>query len=337
MHMADALLSPAVGGVLYAASAGSIAYAVHKTKLDELCEKKLPMMAVSGAFVFAAQMINFTIPGTGSSGHIGGGILLAGLLGGPPALLALTAVLTIQCLFFADGGLLALGANIFNMGVIPCLIVYPLLFKPLLKRGLTRKRITLAALLSAVVGLQLGAFGVVLETLASGVTELPFDAFLAMMQPIHLAIGTVEGVITATVLNFVYQMRPELLESSTDGHVLKADVSMKKTVAALAILAVLVGGGLSLYASANPDGLEWSMENVAGTAQLEREGGIYDTAATIQERTALLPDYDFAAGEGTGTSFSGIAGAALTCLLAGGAGLAVSAAKKRRVKAPAQK
>lgn len=82
MHMSDALLSPAVGGAMYAVSAVSIAYAVQKIKKDDLGEKNLPMMAVAGAFTFAAQMINFTIPGTGSSGHIGGGILLAGLLGG---------------------------------------------------------------------------------------------------------------------------------------------------------------------------------------------------------------------------------------------------------------
>ena len=78
MHMSDALLSPAVGGAMYAVSAVSIAYAVQKVKKDDLGEKNLPMMAVAGAFTFAAQMINFTIPGTGSSGHIGGGILLAG-------------------------------------------------------------------------------------------------------------------------------------------------------------------------------------------------------------------------------------------------------------------
>ncbi len=72
-------------------------------------------------------MINFTIPGTGSSGHIGGGILLAMLLGEFPALLTIASVLVIQCLIFADGGLLALGANIFNMGVIPCLIVFPII------------------------------------------------------------------------------------------------------------------------------------------------------------------------------------------------------------------
>ncbi|MDR2403395.1 MAG: energy-coupling factor ABC transporter permease, partial [Spirochaetaceae bacterium] len=134
--MADALISPAVGGAAWAVSAAAVAYSTVKIK-NELGDKKVPLMAVAGAFVFAAQMINFTIPATGSSGHIGGGILLAGLLGAFPALLTIAAVLVIQCLCFADGGLLALGCNILNMGVIPCLVVYPLIFKPILGKGYT--------------------------------------------------------------------------------------------------------------------------------------------------------------------------------------------------------
>ena len=121
MHMADALLSPAVGGAMTVVSAAAIGYAVKKISRDGLDEKKIPLMGVMGAFVFAGQMINFTIPGTGSSGHIGGGVLLAALLGPYPALIALASVLLIQCLLFADGGLLAYGCNVFNMGVCACL------------------------------------------------------------------------------------------------------------------------------------------------------------------------------------------------------------------------
>ena len=235
MHMSDALLSPAVGGAMYAASAAAIGWSIYKMKKEDASASgitdsfdsgfsaaKLPLMAVAGAFVFAAQMINFTIPGTGSSGHIGGGILLAGMLGGCPALLTIAAVLIIQCLFFADGGLLALGANIFNMGVIPCLIIYPLIFRPVMKRAarggsgqkLATGRMTAAAIISAVLGLQLGAFGVVLETTASGITALPFSTFVLLMQPIHLAIGIVEGVITAAVFVYVNNSRPEILRSA---------------------------------------------------------------------------------------------------------------------------
>lgn len=342
MHMSDALLSPAVGGAMYAVSAVSIAYAVQKVKKDDLGEKKLPMMAVAGAFTFAAQMINFTIPGTGSSGHIGGGILLAGLLGGTPSVVTLTAVLLIQCLFFADGGLLALGANIFNMGVIPCLFVCPLIFRPILRKGVTHKRIMIASVVSCVVGLQLGAFCVVLQTLASGVTELPFHTFVLLMQPIHLAIGFVEGIITAGILNFVYQMRPEILTDVLDRQVLSDDgkaykeesagdragsMSAKKVILIFAVLAILVGGGLSLYASANPDGLEWSVEKTAGAAELKEEGAVQKVLGGIQQKIAILPDYDFKNGRGKGTSFAGVVGAGITCLLIGAAGWGISRAK----------
>ena len=337
MHMADALLSPAVGGVMYAASAASVVYASVKVKKEELGEKKLPIMAVAGAFVFAGQMINFTIPATGSSGHIGGGILLAGLLGGYPALLALAAVLIIQCLFFADGGLLALGCNIFNMGVIPCLLVYPLIYKPILKKGFSYKRIALASVLSVVIGLQLGAFGVVLETLASGITALPFSTFVIMMQPIHLAIGLVEGIVTAAILSFVYKMRPEIMESSAAGTPVQKTLPVKKLVIVLVVLTVVVGGALSWLASSNPDGLEWAMEKTAGTAELEAEGDIFDDAAAVQESTAFMPDYDYAsAGDdasSTGTSVAGIAGGIMTFALAGLTGLVISKTKKRKASA----
>lgn len=337
MHMIDALVSPAVGAVMWAGGAGAVFYVARKITKTEFSEKKLPVMAVSGAFVFAAQMINFTIPGTGSSGHIGGGILLAALLGEFPALLTLSAVLIIQCLLFADGGLLALGANIFNMGVIPCLIVFPLVFRPALKKSITRGRLSAVAMISAVLGLQLGAFGVVLETQASGITQLPFQTFVAMMQPIHLAIGIGEGFVTAAVLVFVYQMRPELIGSAVKKEKLEGASSVKKVTVVLAILAVLVGGGLSLFASSNPDGLEWSMEKVTGSGEMEAAGTVYDMVSSIQEKTAFLPDYDFEAGEGTGTGVSGVVGAVLTSVLALVTGAVTSAVKKWKKRSLAEK
>ncbi|MDD3921720.1 MAG: energy-coupling factor ABC transporter permease [Eubacteriales bacterium] len=334
MHMADALLSPAVGITMCAVSTGMIGLASAKVQKSELGEKKLPMMAVAGAFVFAAQMINFTIPGTGSSGHIGGGILLAAMLGGYPAFLTICAVLLIQCLFFADGGLLALGCNIFNMGVIPCLAVYPLLFKPLLHKGVTKKRLTTASVCSAVVALQLGAFAVVLQTLLSSITALPFGAFVSVMQPIHLAIGLVEGLITAAVLCFVQQVRPELLESAAMRQTIPQGVPMKRVVILFSVLALLIGGGLSLAASAYPDGLEWSMEKTAGTAELQAEGRLFEDAAAIQEQTALLPDYEYPSGSDgkavSGTTAAGLIGTAMTFVLAGGAGLLIYIIKKRK-------
>ena len=327
MHMSDALLSPTVGLTMCAVSAGALAVSAARVQRSQLTRQKLPMMAVGGAFVFAAQMINFTIPGTGSSGHIGGGILLATLLGGGPALLALAAVLVVQCLFFADGGLLALGCNIFNMGVLPCLVVYPLVVRPLLCRGLTPR-----GLLGAVLGLQLGAFGVVLETQLSGITALPFGTFAALMQPIHLAIGLGEGLVTAGVLCFVARVQPEVLESTQQARPMEKTASVKKIAVLLLCLTAAVAGGLSLFASQNPDGLEWAVQAVAGSTELEAEGAVQEGAAALQEKTALMPDYDYADGEGNGTSTAGVVGSALTFTLAGGVGLALAAAKKRRAK-----
>src|SRR5512147_1567946 len=195
MHMADALLSPAVGGTMWAATAGTIAWCSAKVR-REPDDRKVPLMGVLGAFLFAAQMINFTIPATGSSGHLGGGLLLAILLGPHPAFLTIASVLFVQALFFADGGLLALGCNIFNMGFIPAFIVYPFVYRKLVGRDPGRLRLTLATMAAAIVGLQLGPFSVVLETLFSGVSALPFAPFLLLMQPVHLAIGVVEGFVT---------------------------------------------------------------------------------------------------------------------------------------------
>ena len=333
MHMADALLSPAVGATMCAVSAAANAYAVKRIKKDDLCEKKIPVMGVMGAFVFAAQMINFTIPATGSSGHIGGGIMLAAMIGGFPALLSISAVLIIQCLFFADGGLLALGCNIFNLGVIPCLIVYPLLFKPLIKKGITLGRLTAASIISVVVSLQLGAFCVVLQTQLSGNTELPFAAFLLLMQPIHLAIGAAEGVITAAVVCFVYKMRPEIVESASERTAIQKGVPMKNVLIALALIAVLAGGVLSVFASSYPDGLEWAIKKTTGQ-EPETGGEGFEQALPIRGTSAIMPDYDFkdAAenGSGAGTAVAGIIGGALTFALAGGAAFAISAYKKKR-------
>ncbi|MDR1618599.1 MAG: energy-coupling factor ABC transporter permease, partial [Treponema sp.] len=267
----------------------------------------------------------------------GGGILLAAALGPFPALLALAAVLLIQCLFFADGGLLAYGCNVFNMGVVSCLLAYPLIFRPIVKGGLSKKRITAASVLSVVAGLQAGALCVVLETILSGVTELPPGPFLLLMQPIHLAIGVVEGLVTAAVLCYVHSLRPELLDSSLENTRMPAKVPMRRILVSFIVLTVLVGGGLSIFASAYPDGLEWSMEGVAGTAELEREGAVYAAAGAAVEKTAFMPDYAFpgegepsAAAEAAGTAAAGLAGSLITVLAAGGLGLVIGRARKKQ-------
>ena len=333
MHMVDALLSPTVGFAMIAISVATIGVSVAKVKEDELSEKRIPVMGVAGAMVFAAQMINFAIPVTGSSGHIGGGILLAGLLGGIPAFLSIAAVLIIQCLFFADGGLLALGCNIFNLGVIPCLVIYPLIFKPLLKNGTDSKRLSRASVVSVVVGLELGAFCVVLQTLASGITELPFGTFLALMLPVHFVIGLAEGIVTAAVLCFIYKMCPDIIDSSLSRQ--RLNVSTKKAFVTLALLTVTAGSALSLFASTNPDGLEWAIGKTTpfGTeTSLDAEGTIFDNAARLQEKTAFLPNYAFASDPDNpaGTSVSGLVGAAIVFILAWITGLFISKVKRSK-------
>ena len=334
MHMADALLSPAVGGILILISLAAILFSVYKLKQNGLDEKKIPMMAVLGAFVFAAQMINFTIPLTGASGHIVGGILLAALLGPYAALIVLSIVLIIQCLFFGDGGLLAIGCNIFNLSVLTCFIAYPSIFKPIVKNGITPFKLMSASVLAVVVGLQLGAFAVVLETLASGITELPFTTFVALMQPIHLVIGLAEGIITGSVLIYVLKERPELIEKPAAK---TSRRSVKKMTAVLLVSTLLIAGGFSLFASSSPDGLEWSIEGITGSTELEREGGIYDTAANIIQRTAIMPDYGFKSdgedGSAIGTSTAGITGSILTLMLVAFIGYAVYYAAKRKKSA----
>ena len=222
MHMADALLTPAVAGVMYAASAvvaGASIVELHKEEKQDLISaaKKLPTMAVMSALVFAGQMINYTIPGTGSSGHLCGGLLLTSVLGPWAGFLSMIVILTIQCLFFADGGLLALGANVWNMAFYGCFVGYFLIYRPLMRsrcfarrgeRAANRLKITLASVLGCVLTLQLGAFSVVLETTLSGITALPLGAFAVLMQPIHLAIGLVEGLITAAVLPLLSHAEP---------------------------------------------------------------------------------------------------------------------------------
>lgn len=319
MHMVDALISPAVAGTMYVASAAMAGYSVKKVK-EENDPKKIPVMGVMGAFVFAAQMINFTIPGTGSSGHLCGGILLSALLGPYAGFLTMIGILLTQCLFFADGGLLALGCNIWNMAFYGCFIGSFLIWKPMMKGGITKRKIILASILGSVITLQMGAFSVVLETTLSGVSELPFSSFVSVMQPIHLAIGFVEGVVSAAVLCFIHSARPELLWCSDPQLEGEGSMSLKKTLTVMGVLTVFVGGVLSLFASAFPDGLEWSIGKLIGETEIVNGAAPYQAAEQIQSSTSFLPDYGFTGSESMlGTTVSGIVGCLIVVLICVGA------------------
>lgn len=327
MHMSDALITPAVGGVMWGATAVTAAYCAKKVR-EDLDESKIPLMGVAGAFIFASQMLNFTIPGTGSSGHLGGGLILTILLGPYAAFLVMASVLTVQALFFADGGLLALGANIFNLGFFPAFVAFPLVYKKIVGDNPSMGRIVTGGILGALVGLQLGALGVVLETTLSGVSELPFATFLAMMMPIHLAIGLVEGLVTAAVVAFVYKAQPEILARSSKRESLKG-LNLRPVLIGLVSAALVSGVGFAWFASASPDGLEWSIARVTGVEEIEGASAeLHESLAALQGRTSILPDYAFPAGEEAaeeeaawpaveaGTSASGVVGGALTLALA---------------------
>lgn len=311
MHMADALLSPGVAGVMYAASAAAAARSVHKLEQNhDTTDKIIPTMGVMGAFVFAAQMINFTIPGTGSSGHLCGGMLLTAVVGPYAAFLTMIGVLLIQCLLFADGGLMALGANVWNMAFYGC-FVGGLLWKAAMRRGISKRKIVLTSVLGCVLTLQLGALSVSVETLASGITALPFTAFLLAMQPIHLAIGLVEGAVTAAVLVFLQQARPAMLWQAHADEA-KQPLTLRRTLGLVAAAAAVTAGVLSLFASAFPDGLEWSLQRLTGSTELEAAGPVQAFFARIQALTALLPDYNLAGSESAvGGSAAGLIGAAV--------------------------
>ena len=317
MHMSDALITPVVGGTMLVTSSGVMGYSIRTIKI-EIFEKRLPLMAVMGAFLFAAQMINFAIPGTGSSGHIGGGMLLSILLGPAAGFLTMACVLLIQALFFADGGLLAFGCNLINLGFFTAYVAYPLVFKPMVGRGMSRKTIMAASILASIVGLQLGSLGVVTETFLSGRTELTLGVFLLFMQPIHLAIGLVEGVITGVVVNYLYSQNAHMIYGETEeaGH---SQHSQRRVVMGIAVAALVIGGLVSLFASASPDGLEWAIERTANTDELVNGSSIVQWFESFQSDVAVMPDYGFddeGISEVAETSIAGIVGSLLTLLVA---------------------
>lgn len=294
MHVSDALISPPVAAVGTLISASLIVLSAKKLKQNNR-EDIISLMGVMGAFVFAAQMINFTIPGTGSSGHLIGGIFLSAILGFWGGFITLCSILIVQCLIFADGGLLALGCNIFNMAVTSCLIAYPLIFKPITKSN-SSKRIVLASILSSIIALEIGAFAVTLETEASGITALPFSSFIKFMLPIHFVIGLIEGLVTGSLLLFILKRCPSILNNKTERNLHK-EKSKTQILLIFGVITLILSGGFVFLASEYPDGLEWSIAKVAGMREFVSE----------TPSTAIMPEYD--------SNFSGIIGSIIVMVL----------------------
>ena len=209
MHIATGFLSPPVWGAMAAVGASAVAgsLALARRSSDD---RRIPLMGVMGAFVFAAQMVNFPVPLVpGTSGHLAGGLLLGVLLGAPGGIVVMASVLIVQALVFQDGGLEALGANLFNMGILGCLFG-AVVRQVWLKRGpgLLASILTFVAGLAAVVA---GATSAVLMLWYSG--SLPSNVDLATallaMDAVHLPIGVVEGAVSVAVIKFVMATRAE--------------------------------------------------------------------------------------------------------------------------------
>ena len=211
MHIPDGFLEPQVWGPMAVASGAVVAWCARKAK-QGLREREIPLMGVMGAFIFAAQMINVPVA-AGTSGHLSGGVLLAVLLGPYAAALVMTCVLVVQCFLFQDGGLTALGANIFNMGIVAAFPGYWIFVA--MKGALRGDRgyfagAFLAAWSAVVLSAALAAF----ELALSGTAPL-YHSLLAMVS-IHALIGLFEGGITVAVLRFIQSVRPDLLGQSEE-------------------------------------------------------------------------------------------------------------------------
>ena len=292
MHIESALISTAVAVGLTAVQTGATAIAVKRT-ITKTTVINLHRAAVAGALVFALQMLNFAIPGTGSSGHVVGAILLCLLLGKWGAFLTMGSVLLVQSLFFGDGGLLALGCNWFNMGFIPCLLVYPLAVR--IFKGDTNR----IALITPMVSLLLGAFAATVEICLSGYAPVSFSTLLGKMLFIHLFIGIGEGLIIWSVLKLV-EMRKNV------------KLNLK-----LATCAIVVGCVLSLLASTRLDGLEWSLAYaINNTSNIANTGIFHSFFDEVQQLTTILPDYTHVSlSSVVGKSLSGLAGIILMMTL----------------------
>ncbi len=205
MHIPDGYLSTPVLVGMDMVAAGVVAYGV-KAVEKRLGERQVPALAVTAAFIFAAQMINVPVPG-GTSGHLLGGVLAAILLGPWAAVLVMATVIATQCFLFGDGGITALGANVFNMGILSTIGGYAVFRAGSAVLGEGRRSTTV--FLAAWVSTLLGALATALQLAASG-TAAP-ALLLPTMLAVHAVIGVLEGAVTVAALSALSVTRPDLL------------------------------------------------------------------------------------------------------------------------------
>jgi len=289
MHIPDGFLSVIVSVVLWVLSILAIAYALRRVNRD-FDERKVPLMGVLAAAIFAGQMLNFSVTG-GTSGHLMGAAIATILLGPWAAVLVMTAVVGVQALIFQDGGILALGANILNMGVVGVAVAY-FTYRSVMQIARNQKWGVFAGGFAAGwLSIFIASLGVALQLALSGTS--PANLAVPAMGAIHALIGVGEGLITVGALAFLYAARPDLVLANGKTAPLGKAIWVGGLVIALA-LAVLAP-----LASANPDGLEWVAEQ---RGFLDRgQGPLYN----------IIPDY----------VFPGISDEAVATILAGFVGV----------------
>jgi cobalt/nickel transport system permease protein len=266
LHIPDGFLNLAISLVFWLVTIVLLAIAVRRTS-NELGERQIPLMGVMAAFIFAAQMINFPVAG-GTSGHLLGGALAAMTLGPWPAMLVMASVIGVQALLFQDGGLVVMGANIFNMGLLTALIGYGL-YRSV--HGRPRGFQLGVAGVAAWISVMAGALATSLQLWLSGTSSL--NIVVPAMLGVHTLIGIGEALITVAALAFIMQTRPDLLEPEAG----VAHGGRGWVVGG--VLAALVVVLLSPLASADPDGLE----RVAGNL------GFLDRG--LDAPYQIIPDY----------------------------------------------
>lgn len=293
LHIPDGFLNIPIALAFWIATIAVVGLAVRKSR-SGFDERSIPLMGIMAAFIFAGQMINFPIAG-GTSGHLLGGVLAAVTLGPWGGMLVMATVIGVQALVFQDGGLLALGANIFNMGILTVVIGYGL---TRLTAGRTTRAQLAAAGPAAWLSVLAGALFTALQLWLSGVAALA--VVLPVMLGVHALIGLGEALITVFALGFIFRTRPELPAA--------AAASSNRSWAALGIAASLFVLALAPLASSNPDGLE----RVAG--DLGFLSGAQDAAYN------LLPDYTlpWLGDSAVSTVAAGFLGAVIVAALAFG-------------------
>ena len=284
MHIPNAVLDPKVAITTALAGASGLAYCLGK--LDrQLGDRSPVLLGTMAAFVFAAQMVTFPLGPFGVSGHLLGGVLAAVVLGPWAGAVVIAAVLIVQCLVFGDGGLLALGANFVNMGIVGSVIGYAI-YDPIRKSIGGQRGVLMGAILAAWASVILASAAFSIELAASGRWS-DFSRVLSWMALIHAGIGVGEALITGVVLKFVLQTRPDLIyepESPIDSVTSPEErLSQAFRIGTAGLAAALtIGVFLAPFASGFPDGLEFVGERLG-----------FLKGAAPASIPVLIPDYEF--------------------------------------------